>query len=92
MQSSSQACRTKVRRDARRWTKASARLNPGIKFIALVDGQLHTAEVGPGLYPPLANWPENVELGFKDGAAGRWVWNTDLDRFTQGANDGKNGG
>ena len=73
----------KVRLAARRWAKAGARAHPGIKFIALMDGQRYSAEVPPSLYPTLAVWLQDVELGFKDAAAGKWVWNEDLDRFTK---------
>ena len=72
-----------ARMAARRWAKEGARANPGIKFIGLVDGQCHTAEVGPQFYPPLADWLQDVELGFKDAAAGKWVWDSELDRFTK---------
>ena len=72
----------KLKLAARRWAKEGARANPGIKFLALVDGQCHTAEVGPGLYDTF-DWRQDMELGFKDGASGRWVWDSELDGFTQ---------
>ena len=77
----------RVRRAARQWAKEGAKLNPGIRFIALVDGQQHTAEI-EGLSGLLGMqwscyWLQDVELGFKDAAAGRWVWSDDLDRYTQ---------
>lgn len=72
-----------ARMAARRWAKEGARANPGIKFIGLVDGQCHTAKVEPGWYPCVEDWLQDVALGFKDGADGKWVWSDDLDRYTQ---------
>ena len=61
-------------------------LHPGIKFIALLPAhdsthaKLYSHEVPPEMYE---EWLQNVELGMQDGAEGRWVWDEDLDRFTQ---------
>lgn len=76
----------RLRQQAIDWVRAAAVLNPGVKFIALLPAhdrthaKLYSHEVPPEMY---AVWVYNVELGMKDGADGRWVWDEDLDRFTR---------
>ena len=63
------------------WVRAGAILNPGIKFIALLPKrQVASFEISPAVHEA---WLRDLELGRKDGADGRWVWDEDLDRFTR---------
>lgn len=73
-----------TRQRAMEWVHKGALASRGVKFIAIVppdaDGsrqRLYSFEV------PSYTWPADVELGKKDGAAGRWIWDEDLDRFTK---------
>ena len=72
------------------WIHAGAILNPGIKFIAIIPAhhrtpqKLYHFEVPPDIHDA---WLENVELGFKDGVKGRWIWDSELDEYTK-AGDG----
>ena len=76
----------KLRQQAITWVRAAAVLNPGVKYIALLPAhdrtlaKLYSHEVPPEIHEA---WLRDVALGMKDAAAGRWVWDEDLDRFTK---------
>ena len=65
---------------AKAWVRAGARLHPGILFQGIVGNTMYTCEFSPAEHE---TWLQDVELGFKDGAEGKWVWDKDLDQFTK---------
>ena len=68
---------------AKAWARAGAALNPGICFIGIAGNTMYSAEIPPAVRIDSLNRRMGMELGRKDGAEGRWLWDDDLNRFTK---------
>ena len=66
---------------AKAWARAGAALNPGICFIGIAGNTMYSQEIPPAVRIDSLNRRMGMELGRKDGAEGRWLWDEDLDKF-----------